>query len=251
MEGPSPGRDQKKGEMPPADEAVQNAATENKLVLAGESEAHAAMRRQRSQRAEAAKKSAPTGVVSIVDVLVSESDFKEEYVFAGQGPLGMALGDVGDDAVIVYAVSSGAQAHAQGLPIGVFLTEINGQSIRGMNADTASAAVLNAGRPMTVRFAPGYESVEAEVNEMTRDFTFEHEGPLGIVMNNIGKLVVIYLVDEDSSAKQMGLGAGSVIHAVNGMNVNGWDVTDVRVKVANEARPLTLTVSPPPAYLRV
>lgn len=168
-------------------------------------------------------------------------------VFKAPGPVGVQLADLGG-ALVVYNVIQGSQAAGKGVQAGSVLREVNGTSAVGWDAATAKLFVMNARRPLQLRFALN----EYEMDTARRDapfapslvYVFEDKEPIGIVLGNLGNHVVVYHVEEGSAAHQKGVPVGSLLREVNGASATNWDAGAAATFVAGTARPLRIRLSP-------
>ena len=76
----------------------------------------------------------------------------DEFVFASDEPLGVALADDEDTgAIFVHEVEAGSQAEELGVPEGSELVAVNGTSVEGATCTDAKALIVAAGRPLVLR----------------------------------------------------------------------------------------------------
>ena len=68
------------------------------------------------------------------------------------GPLGMGLRNVIDHpgTIMVTSVDAGTQAAAQGVPVGAIVSELNGESVRGLKKSDFLDKLRDTPRPLTV-----------------------------------------------------------------------------------------------------
>ena len=181
-----------------------------------------------------------------------------QLVTISTGPLGMTLSNSLDgSAVAVTSVVVGSAAEAQGVRVGAFVLEVNGETTTALDKDAVVALIIAASRPLTLKLRPSSEksrfqtpagpsSSAAQSTELLVSF---EAGPLGIgiataTATGLGysreSFVVVSSVDDGSAAASKGVRVGWVLKEANGESLAGMDKAAVMKMIKTAGRPLTL-----------
>ena len=181
-------------------------------------------------------------------------DVKKEsaqLVTISTGPLGMTLSNSLDgSAVAVTSVVVGSAAEAQGVRVGAFVLEVNGETTTALDKDAVVALIIAASRPLTLKLRPSSEKSRSQTPVQSTELLVSIEaGPLGIhfvaaaatdLWDSRESFVVVSSVDDDSDAENQGVRVGYVLLEINGEPLAGMDVAAVMKIIKAARRPLVL-----------
>lgn len=174
-----------------------------------------------------------------------------QLVTISTGPLGMTLSNSLDgSAVAVTSVVVGSAAEAQGVRVGAFVLEVNGETTTALDKDAVVALIMAASRPLKLKLRPSSEKSRSQTPVQSTELLVSIEaGPLGIhfvaaaatdLWDSRERFVVVSSVDDDSDAENQGVRVGYVLLEINGESLAGMDVAAVMKIIKAARRPLVL-----------